>query len=401
MFNKSLFLALISLTPYLKQGVRGDSIILMGLLSYMFIRLVLNFNVYRDSFFSFIKSTYSLCIALFFLVLSSIINSTTGLDASPSTMFARVLMPVVMFFVFFMFLKNLQESLKKVAMAIAFVGFLAAIISIYSVFFDSANFLSHWVSNNEEDSVWVQANSLGRFTGLFNQPLEAGVFFFTSSICSLIICHIKKTFDLKYSIFLCFSIIGGLLSLSKNFSLLGIPLLLFFCLKTRMIGYKKAILIFLPAIILIASYLFIFNNAYLESFITLYSDDGLLSAVSAGRYGSDGADVANSFNDVLNGHLGLGFGLGSKLPLDSGFLEYLYQGGIFSLIGYILFIGRLFIQSVSIKPLLEKNVSFIVCLYMIGASFGGPVITANRANIILILLLSSIVISTKKAIKVS
>jgi hypothetical protein len=73
-------------------------------------------------------------------------------------------------------------------------------------------------------------------------------------------------------------------------------------------------------------------------------------------------------------------------------LEYAYQGGIFSLIGYIFFIINGFVISyINRKDLTSKFLN-IIFVYVLIASVGGPVITSNRSNIIVLILICSLVV---------
>jgi hypothetical protein len=391
--NKYIFaLASLSFFPYLSTGVRGEYVVLLLLFFPVFCYSLLKYG--HNIFVFHLLKTFGLTFALFFLVISSLTSSVSGLDANPITMFARVAMPAIMFFVFSVILRNIENTLVKTTSVLSMFGAVAGAVSLCSALFDLSEYLSPWVSNNDSESVWAQANGLGRFTGIFNQPLEAGIFFFITSLSSLVVLNGYCFKNRKYHyLFLFFSVLGGLLSLSKNYSLLGLPILILFALSINLISYKITFLISLITTAILSIYLIYFNDVYLESFILLYNDFGFLNALSAGRYGSNESAVANLFNDVLVNNLLLGFGLGSKLPLDSGYLEYFYQGGLFALLGYLFFLLHIFISAFNARLIISKNLLYTLLIYIVIASFGGPVITANRANILLFILISSILIS--------
>jgi len=134
-----------------------------------------------------------------------------------------------------------------------------------------------------------------------------------------------------------------------------------------------------------------YNQSYLDSLLDLYYDGGLISALSAGRVGGEGeGSVSILTNDLItSGDWVTGRGLGSYLPLDSAFLEYFYQGGIFALAGYVAALVILsFIAWRDRRSEIGKLLIFVVAYVWI-ASIGGPTLTASRANVSLVMLISS------------
>ena len=110
-------------------------------------------------------------------------------------------------------------------------------------------------------------------------------------------------------------------------------------------------------------------------------------ALTAGRLGAGDTEVSLLFSELWSqGFWVFGRGLGSHLPLDNGYLEYFYQGGILSLLGYIYFLVALYLSGVNEKSSLHGKLMNSLLFFIAVASLGGPVVTASRANIALILL---------------
>lgn len=316
------------------------------------------------------------------------------LDANPFVMFYRLLSPILIVISFVYLLSSNREPVITSATIITFVSFFAGVVSLCDLFFDIRSFLSYWV-NIEDDSVWSQSRMLNRFQGIFNQPLEAGVFF-TAALFSIIYRFKLKSKSYIYNLIcLTFILTGGFLSSSKNFIILGVFLSIIFSISIRLISVYKGIFIGLLAITSFLLLTFTYNEEYANSYLKLFDDGNLLLALTAGRMGGD-TEVSTLIDQVfISNRILFGFGFGSHLPLDNGYLEYLYQGGIFSLTGYLLFITS-FITLFFKKQSNEKKLLFLLIIYIALASFGGPAITANRANIALILLIVSCTISIQR-----
>jgi hypothetical protein len=294
--------------------------------------------------------------------------------------------------------RNFQETqFKKLLNLIKNISLLAAFISILTIFFDLKWMLKYYISDIDSDlGLWNQVYSLGRYIGLFTQPIEAGIFF---SMALFVLVYMYKVRYIGKSSFYLSSIIilvGGMISLSKNFYLIAIVCAIL--LYGQLSYWKPSRYITLILISSLFIFIFIFSidltyTNYMNSLIEIYQRDGLTAALTAGRFGGDNmTKVEIMFNEFWHKGFFTGFGISSSSVLDNGFLEYAYQGGIFSLIGYIFFIINGFVISyINRKDLTSKFLN-IIFVYVLIASVGGPVITSNRSNIIVLILICSLVV---------
>jgi len=382
-----------SMMPYLPGGLRMEHLVLPPLaLLTMVNSLQLTRRVYGPAGISVL----ALCFSLIAVALGSLQSEITGAMASPLGMFIRLCMPPLILMTFMFALAHVSFVLTGAARAIVGGGMFAGFCSLSSVLFDMTTLLSLWV-NIDDESVWSQTIAIGRFTGLFNQPLEAGVFFSVALLAVLYLfksCPRERIFN---GLGLALILIGGLLSLSKNFIVLGQALGLAFAVSIHLLSIRVALLLCATAAMGFIALIIEINPNYVHSLIDLFEDGNLLMALTAGRLGSSDTEVSQLFAQLwTQGHWVYGRGVGSQLPLDNGYLEYFYQGGVLALCGYAVSLVALALPAVAHARRIEGKLLFYLLLFVVIASLGGPVLTANRANVALILLMVACIVTMRR-----
>jgi hypothetical protein len=386
-------LALILACPYIFQSIRIEHILPPLICLIYFIKAIFHKTVVPKPV---ILAFLGLNIGWVGGLVNIVSFEDTTLDANPFIMLHRVISPIFIMISLLHLLSSNHQPVITSTMAITIVGFFAGVISLCDFLFDIKNFLSYWVYI-EDDSVWSQSRILNRFQGIFNQPLEAGVFFSAALLSIIYQFKIKSKSKIYNLTCFTFILIGGLLSLSKNFIILGIILSIIFAISIDLIPIYIGIIIGLLSLSSCLLLIFTYNEDYAYSFVKLFDEGNWLLALTAGRMGGD-TEVSMLMDQIIiNNQIMFGFGFGSHLPLDNGYLEYLYQGGVFSLAGYLLFILSFFpLVFQKTRDSSNKNLLLYLLLYIIAASFGGPTITANRANIAIMLLITSCTISIQR-----
>lgn len=235
--------------------------------------------------------------------------------------------------------------------------------------------LRFWTSSGS-DSVAVLAETNVRYSGVFNQPLEAGLAYSVALLGLWLLPQVR----VKYALILSpFVTLGGILSGSKVFFLslfiLGIALLV-------QLGRKEAsrALALIPVALVSLGVVGLLGSATFTGALERISGrgDDTLSGLTAGRLGSQGT-LWESTRELRASRLLYGAGLGGlEIPYDSVWVEALVLLGligvvvmlvIFLLLGRGAFTGgdpsgRLF------------NIALFALL--VGGSLGAPVLTANR-----------------------
>ncbi|RYD87470.1 MAG: hypothetical protein EOP50_20705, partial [Sphingobacteriales bacterium] len=326
-------LLFISLMPALQGGVRVEHLAAPLLVGFAGIRAT---RVHVD----LLWPIGGLFFGLVVLGLSTRLSWQAGLFADPFTMFVRVLLPGLLLLAFPAILMGVSRPLLHTCNAIIAGAIFVAVLTLLTLVGGSwGDWIVFWVSV-EADSVWSAALDIGRVTGIFGQPLEAGIFYSVSLFAIVIAWRTQGSW--QHRVFLLIglgaTLVGGGLSLSKNFLFLGLGGAGALALMIGVISLTRAWVIGIPVSLLILNFGFQYNQNYFDSLYDLYREGGFITAASAGRFGLQESQVALLFSDITDGSDWLvGKGLGSFLPLDSGYLEFYYQGGALAMTGYVIF----------------------------------------------------------------
>lgn len=320
----------------------------------------------------------------------------TGAMSDPLPQFIRLILPALMMATFPSLVPQDEDSSIHMAKATVVLGGICASFTAISLVSGPVNgLLVLWV-RSDEGGTWFSSQDIGRYTGIFNQPIEAGIFY---SIALIAVIHLLRYTKMSRTLLIAAMIVisfGGAASLSKNFIVLGAAAAVGYAFLIRLISRNAVLVLSIPIIISAPVLLERVNQNYFDSLKYLYNEGGILAALSAGRFGYSEASVSILFDSLVSsGDWLAGRGLGSQLPLDNGFLEYLYQGGILALLGYIVALTALTIYAWKNRAYRDAKLLLIIMAYTWLASTGGPAITASRAGTALLLLVSACLASIR------
>lgn len=384
-----LFILASALLPYLPAGLRVEHLLVPFL---AFWSIAGSTKVHASS--SWVVG--GLAVAVGSTIFFSLRSYETGIYAEPVSQLVRLVLPAVMMVAFPFVLLRDKDATVRVANYTVLLGAASAVFGALTMVWSPAEaILPLWV-RAEEGSVWLASQDVGRFTGIFNQPLEAGIFYSVALIASIHAWRFGSWNKLVILLAIAAIIYGGTLSLSKNFIVLGAACALGYGFMIRIISRRVAIVLSIPIIIAIPLGVEELNANYFQSLADLYYDRGFLAALSAGRFGEEAGTVSILFSSLLSsGDWITGRGLGSFLPLDNGFLEYFYQGGILALGGYVATLLTFTAVSWRHRETRDGKLMLALTIYVWFASMGGPVLTANRANVGLLLLISACMVGIR------
>jgi hypothetical protein len=390
----SLVLVLLAFLPYLPAGLRAEHLMVLPLtaaasVSFIWLRWSISWSI--------VLFALLLSLAIPVTVISTAMSPVAGADAAISASLLRVGMPALLTISFAYVLRNHVARVHAAAAVIASVGSVLGIIAAASTRLNLSPIIAPWVRAGD-DGVWAQALSIGRVTGLFNQPLEAGTFFSVALFCCVFLWASRRApkWLLLPAIVACS--VGGAVSLSKNFLVLGILFSTLLAIGCGVLRVRTAVVALAAVVVSTAAILWRVNELYATSLLDLFDTEGLFFALSAGRFGGPDTEVSALFGALwADAHWILGFGLGAHLPLDNGFLEYFYQGGIVAVLGYIGSLVVLATVAIRGRNRHVRALLATVTLFIVAASFGGPVLTANRANVPLLLLVVACVLELAEA----
>ncbi|WP_423440741.1 hypothetical protein [Limisphaera sp. VF-2] len=241
-------------------------------------------------------------------------------------------------------------------------------------------------------SVWANALSTGRYTGIFDQPLETGLGYSVALLAwaFLVFAQGRRTALLFAALPLL--LLGGVLAASKTFLLGGIPLFLTTAVLLGLKRSRRALTVcaalFLALLSLLAGITFsetTIGGSYARKFLDQPIDSPMGAIAHFTSHRLAGAAVnLQLMQRVLSTAPFRGFGYAPPdVPLDNGYLEFLYRGGLISLVLYLLvhlvfcvaaWGGRLHRRPLALW-------SFLLLVLLLGAALGGPTLTMNRVSV--------------------
>ncbi|THE11105.1 hypothetical protein E1H99_08860, partial [Enterococcus hirae] len=350
----SCLLCILTFSFYLMPDIKIQfyQIILYPLSFYLIIKAILS-NVLIDTrkliyyYFYFIVFMYIFIITV---IHGNTINVIPGIK--------NWIDPILVIIIFNIVLdKNNEENfyqtlIFKIAKIVVFLLSLNTLWSITTMFYDTT-FINGFFWGAELAS-GSKATGMGRYSGVFIQPIEAGVVY---SIGLLLFWYLlKKNNKLSLQNFVPFILIisGGLLSVSKVFIFCGLPL--FVILILFFLNSKKIIKImfFVVGAFLILSYIMsIYWNGYdyLLRFFDLKNNNSIIELLTAGRFNGRDSQQFNLIKNFSWSEMIFGRGFGADETYDSIIFYFLSVGGII-----VLSLGFCYIMWLLLKAI--KKIDF-------------------------------------------
>lgn len=195
-------------------------------------------------------------------------------------------------------------------------------------------------------------------------------------------------------------LLGGLLSVSKVFLLLAVPLFVCWVLINRRGLPLKClrathgwlaigvVMVFVP---LMASRWQGVNR--LKKTLGLadqVGSSGFLSRLTGKRFGEADSNVLTAFSEVWENAPLQGFGFVQRRGFDNAYLEFFYQGGSVGILLYLAVLAWLGLLGCRVLSWgrSEGSMLLLILIFVVVAGLGAPVLTINRSSILLWLLLS-------------
>ncbi len=297
-----------------------------------------------------------------------------------------------------------REVLRTVAMVVVTAMSVNAIFSLYCLYRGSIlvlGFLPHfWTSRVDgTSSVASLAFQNGRYTGIFNQPAEAGAAYGIALFCIVYLVQIQPRSHTPRLVLLATLItLGGTLSVSKVFLLGALPIVLLLLVRDRP---RRARVIGGIAVLTIAGYglqrlaLLPVWSSGVDMLRQLGNPErGLLSTFSGGRYGGSSGGSLNPVTAYvlhLRPLVGLGAG-GLNAPYDSLWVETLVFGGAIGLALLVAVCGVLLWRWTRVRSAIgqaEARLTGATLALAIGGAFGIPTLTGNRITTLFWLVLGT------------
>ena len=281
--------------PYVfpQMGLRVEHFIMYGLVAFFSVRSGLGFLIGKKEKHVFILVALLLCLLLVFLA------TTYTSDFNPPIFKViadtdNYLQPVWLILITSYCVRRLaiDESINLLINATKIIILLLSLntaIAISSIFYGTW-FLEYFNVAGEEAGGWTvlgNAASMGRYTGIFNQPFEAGLAYGVGLISILFIliferdlsCRFIKPAFLNLGLFLI--VVGGVLSVSKVFFPLAIFISFVFFLWVSKVLSKKNFRRLFVIVIMISAFSYFLRDQWagFDHFLRLVIFDTILNPI--------------------------------------------------------------------------------------------------------------------------
>lgn len=268
--------------------------------------------------------------------------------------------------------------------------------------------LTPWVeffwTRADEGGTAVATNALGneRYTGLFNQPTEAGICYSLALLALAYLARLgRRSHALLVTLAAAALTVGGLLAVSKVVLFGGVPLFVWFVLADR----GRRVRFVLGAATVLGGIVVLTAGTGLDRYVTgTYAFRALFGAafdastITGGRLGSGGT-LAGVSDQVLATSPWFGLGAaGVTAPYDSSWLEALATTGVVgvALLGVVfagLAVRWFVVRNVLARP--ESMLALCVLVLAAGASLGMPSLTGNKVTTLLWILLTCLLLTPR------
>jgi len=405
-----------SFGPYVfpQYGIRSEHIIIYLLLPVSVVIMLLKLN----TSYVHIPVVLIITIMAFNIIWTSAVSSFGGYSPESSykaiSHFENYFQPIAVILIVYSITINLARSdllklIKISSYTLIVLLCINTLISVLFLFIDLSVFIQPFVMSGVggEGSVAYNAYTMGRITGIINQPMENGLLYSLGLLAWAYITRIcnPRRFLHYLSVFLL--LLGGVLAVSKIFIFGGIPLFLVYLTPStsfRLLFKRKFLA---TAISGAVSAIFLVSiwtgwERLFGYFIPSLQSKGLLYFYTSGRFGGQNTFVQTTFQHVMETSPVYGFGFGTSSLLDSGFLEFFLQGGAVSLFCYLILLFMFFHLGITAYRHHRARAGFMLALFVLisGASLGAPVITINRFSPVLWIFIVLLIVSFRDGSKV-
>jgi hypothetical protein len=286
---------------------------------------------------------------------------------------------------------RVEPMIRTVCVVVIIAMCVNAVVGAASVAYDPP-WLAAWWDNTGDEAVAVRAAQMGRHSGVFNQPAEAGQMY---SVALLAAIHLLSARPVLLASVLSILIVGGTLAVSKIFLFVGLPVAVWQLVRISQRRARRLIALAAMVAGLLVSLHVLgpswSGEAFLARLFTLDIDTaGAVRLYTAGRFGPD-TPLAVTVESVLRSSPWFGFGAaGLAVAYDNAFVAALVVGGVLGVAIQALMVVALVWAWWSRRCVVEAarhRFGAGLLVVLVGASIGLPAFTANRVATVMWLLL--------------
>ncbi len=244
-----------------------------------------------------------------------------------------------------------------------------------------------WSAKTGQQSVADLAVTNDRFSGLINQPAEGGVLYGIALLCAIYLWSNKPG---RLLVALTVLVLGGMLTVSKIFLLLALPIACWQIVRTQQgrTGRLAAVTILTAGfyVVVQAGLLPNWTGADQLRRIAPSNDQSLTQVFTGDRFGQ-GSTLKPVIDAVWGSEPWSGYGVGGlSIAYDNGWVEALVLAGVVGVVCYTVALCVLVSAWRRMPRSAERMLLGGILLLAAVGSLGLPVLTANRASTVFWLL---------------
>jgi hypothetical protein len=372
--------------PYLLPGVRTEQAAVYGLLILVFLSMRwLTLKPVQHGWAVMALMATQILIAIAGYVFPPSRNPQRG-PGDPISGLDNVILPLAVIVLVLVLWGRPEQRpmfLKAVCLTVTVAACGNACLAYLSMVTDLSSVLSlFWSSDASTANITAyELVQTERYSGIFNQPAEGGEFYSIALLAAIYRLREKPWTMIAAAIVIT---IGGLLTVSKVFLFIGIPLGLWhmFAVPGRRPGRYATLAVIAFAGLCISAAGYGLDYFGLNLPMQFFGPgEKNLDLFTAGRIGGQ-STVTTGWDSILRFSPLAGYGAaGLAIPYDNGWLEAMAIGGILGTIAYSLIFVALFLVWVHRRKSLGRAQSMLaggLLLIAVGTSLGLPGTTANR-----------------------
>jgi hypothetical protein len=290
---------------------------------------------------------------------------------------------------------DLDQPLLVACRIVVWAAVVNTAAATMSITMDLTPVLTRFWENGSAQAVAERAAQLGRFTGIFNQPAEAGLFY---GVALMVALFLYREHNVRLAFVTPVIVAGGVLTVSKVFLLVGLPIGLVLLLRNRerrrrrLIGVGAAVSVGSLVAVIWSGTHWVGGTYLARLFVPPAGGGSTVDLYTAGRLGDD-STLRALVESVLDTAPWFGVGVqGLAVAYDNGWVEALVVGGLAGAVIYSLVLGYLLVAWRRTPGGPTTDLLGGLALLLLGASVGLPALTANRvatiAWILIVLLLA-------------
>lgn len=283
-----------------------------------------------------------------------------------------------------------RPVLRAVAVVIVCGAAANGVLGIIATSTDISAYMRPFWSGSAGETTAERAAQLGRFSGIFNQPAEAGVVYGLAGLLAVWAFRRKPKIML---LLLTLISIGGMLCISKVFILGGLPLILIYLWLSRSGAGKLGVILGAAALTAGVVQTGLFQQwtgmNFLARLFAPAENHGFIEFYSAGRWNED-AGMVDLLDSVMRASPLTGFGIQGLegIPYDSAWTEVAVLAGFMG----VVLLAAVYLALISMARKIADGelrvLATFITVFLLGASLGIPSLTVNRASTVVWVVLS-------------